>query len=104
MEAPAIDGISFSLLDVIPNPPRHQCGYYRILTASSAIKYLAFLPSKPTFPNAPDYRGDRLGFTTIPGGDWNIGRIGYDTTTDRLVLQSTEKGALQDVEDVWHPA
>ena len=104
MEASTLDSVSFSVLDAIPNPPGHQYAYYRILVASSAIKYLAFLPPIPTFPLIPDDRGGKLGFTTVPSGDWNIGHLEHDVVTNRLVLQSMEKRALQAVEDVWHPA
>ena len=104
MEALKTDTVSFSVIDAISNLPGHQYGYYRILVASSVIKYLAFLPSKPTFPNIPDFRGEKLGFTTVPTGDWNMGHLEHDAVTDRLILQDTEKAVLQRVEDVWHPA
>ena len=101
---PPLNSISFSILGAESNVPGYQYGYYRILTASSAIKYLSFLPSKPPFPKFVDDRRDGFGFTTVPGGDWNIGRLEKDLKTGRVVLQSTEKVALQSVEDVWHPA
>jgi hypothetical protein len=104
MEAATLDSVSFSVLDAIPNRPGRQYAYYRILVASSAIKYLAFLPPKPIFAAIPDVRGERLGFTVVPRGDWNVGHLEHDTVTDRLVLQSTEKRALQGVADVWHLA
>jgi hypothetical protein len=104
MKALQIDTVSFSVIDAVFNLPGHQYGYYRILVASSAIKYLAFLPSKPTFPDIPNYRGEKLGFTTVPRGDWNFGRLDYDVATDELVLQSTERTVLQRVKDLWHPA
>ncbi|KAE9377423.1 hypothetical protein N431DRAFT_309935, partial [Stipitochalara longipes BDJ] len=77
--------------------------YYRILVASSAIKYLAFLPPKPTFSDIPDFRGEKLGFTTVPRGDWNIGYLSYEVGADRFIVQSTEKAVLQKVDGVWHP-
>ena len=104
MEPPSVNSISFSILSAESNVPGHQYGYYRILTSLSAIKYLSFLPSKPPFPKFVDDRCDGFGFTTVPGGDWNIGRLEKDLKTGRVVLQSTEKIVLQSVEDVWHPA
>lgn len=104
MEAPIINEVSFSVLDAISNLPGHQYGYYRILTASSAIKYFAFLPLAPTFPDIPDFRAERLGFATVPPGDWNMGYLDLDVATDRLALRRTEKAALQGVQNVWHPA
>jgi hypothetical protein len=104
MEALGSDAVPFSVIDAISHLPGHQHGYYRILVASSAIKYLAFLPPKPTFSDIPDFRGNRLGFTAVPGGDWNIGYLEHSVVTDRLILQDTEKAVLQRAEDVWHPA
>lgn len=104
MEAPSNNSISFSIFSAISNVPGHKYGYYRILTASSTIKYLSFLPSKPPFPKFIDDRCDRFCFSTIPGGDWHIGRLSNDPKTNQFILKSAEKIVLQTVEDVWHPA
>jgi len=87
------------------NLPGHRYGYYQIQTTLSVIKYLAFLPPSPepvTLATA-DYKGEKLAFTTVPTGDWNIGRLQHHATTDKFTLQSTEKAAIQAVEKVWHP-
>ncbi|KAE9378602.1 hypothetical protein N431DRAFT_499398 [Stipitochalara longipes BDJ] len=62
--------------------------------APSTIKYLAFLPTKPPilYEAVADYRAERLGFTTVPDGDWNIGRLDLDTKIDRLYATKHGKG------------
>jgi hypothetical protein len=48
-------------------------GYYRIIILeSSCVMYLA-LPDRA--PSLPDLRGERLNFTTVPDGDWNMGYL-----------------------------
>jgi hypothetical protein len=66
------------------------------------IKYLAFSPSD-IGRTLPDIRGDWLGFTTVPVGNWNVGYLGKNAETSKLDLQHVGRVPIERVEDVWHP-
>lgn len=75
-------------------------GYYRIIISeSSFVKYLAIPDPAPSFP---DVRGEKLAFTTVPDGDWNIGYLISEAGTHRYSLGSTEKTALAGINKTWH--
>jgi hypothetical protein len=58
--------LRFDILDADSRQDGRDYGYYRIQVGSS-IKYLSF--HQPN-PQIPDIYGERLGFDTVPGGDW----------------------------------
>lgn len=75
---------------------------YRILTESSAIKYLV-ASSPPPGATFPDIYGHHLAFKTVSLGDWTVGRLGL-ANDGRFVLLSTENTRLLDVCKPWHPS
>ena len=73
-------------------------GYYRILTASGRIKYLAFHPSKHALP---DIRGERLNIDTLPEGTWTIGNLVLKDGANKYTLGSISETSLPSVQHVW---
>ncbi|KAF2797110.1 hypothetical protein K505DRAFT_358693 [Melanomma pulvis-pyrius CBS 109.77] len=69
---------SFEILHMISGLPGSDCGYYRILTGSAAIKYLALVFQNPIFPDI---------------------RAG----TKKATLSSTELMTLESIKKTWHP-
>ena len=57
-----------------------------LTTGSSAIKNLAFLKPNPT---APDIRGEKLDFTMISEGDWNVGHLNQKASSDKFTMGAT---------------
>jgi hypothetical protein len=56
-------------------------GYYRIIILeSSFVKYLAQPDPAPLFPRNG---GETFNFTTVPGGNWNMGYLASQTDTNR---------------------
>jgi hypothetical protein len=102
MENSIVDSISFFIIDAISTLPGFQTGYYRILTTLQDIKYLAFSPSH-IGTTLPDIRGDWLGFTIVPVGNWNVGYLGKNAETSKLDLQYVGRVPIQRVEDIWYP-
>jgi serine/threonine protein kinase len=92
---------SFEILDAVSGQIGFKHGYYRILTRPSTIKYLAFETVNPTLP---DIRGGKLDFKTVPAGDWNVAHLVATASTDRYVVDFTEKKTLADIDPTWHPS
>lgn len=65
MEGLATLGLAFEIIDAAWTSVAGQYHYYRIQTASPAIKDLAFHSSSPTFP---DIRGEMLGLRQFQKG------------------------------------
>jgi hypothetical protein len=100
MEHP-ITGSTFEIIDAVSAQLGKEYGYYRIVIASSVIKYLGFLEPHPT---APDIRGEKLDFNTVPEGDWNVGYLDRMTHSAKFTMGATVKRAFQSVEKTWHPS
>src|SRR5271154_802510 len=93
--------LSFEIIDGLSHRPGHVSGYYRIIVDSSTIKYLSF----PAIPAAgPDIRGNRLAFSTVPEGEWNVGYLIQDPDDKKFRLQSTGTIELVGIRKRWHPS
>ncbi|WEW59163.1 hypothetical protein PRK78_004632 [Emydomyces testavorans] len=100
MQVSSSDGVPFKLCGMMSGPSDGKLGYYQILTEDGTTKYLAVVCRNPT---SPDFRGEKLGFSTVPAGDWNVGRLSEATDTGKLFLDSVERQTLASVEMAWHP-
>lgn len=90
---------SFQIVDAHMRLPTDPFSY-RILTESSAFKYL-IAPSPPPGATFPDLRGQHLAFQAVGRGDWTVGWLGL-AGDGRLVLRSTDNMRLPDVGVLWH--
>jgi hypothetical protein len=76
-------------------------GYYRIIVpTSSSVKYLALPDPAPSFP---DIRGEKLNFTTVPDGDWNVAYLVPESGTQKYSLGSMKQTTLAGISKIWHP-
>ncbi|KAH7305319.1 hypothetical protein B0I35DRAFT_484069 [Stachybotrys elegans] len=71
--------------------------HYRIQVRQS-IKYLR---GPRPLSALPDQSGNKLGFQTVPDGDWNLGHIEI-SPGNRFTLVSTELMAFPDLMPSWH--
>lgn len=66
----------------------------------SEVKYLVFDGKIDKL----DCGGLRIGFNTVPDGDWNIGYLTLDASNCKFMLESTEKKSLAGIENKWAPS
>jgi hypothetical protein len=81
-----------------------KSGYYRIIftdRSSPVIKYSARPEPVILFP---DIRGERLGFNSVPEGDWNIGYLIRKPGELLCSLNSTDQGTFAAIGKIWHPS
>jgi hypothetical protein len=81
-----------------------EYGYYRIIITDKSSPVIKYLARPEPVMSFPDIRGERLGFNTVPEGDWNIGYLIRKPGELRYSLDSTDQGTLAAVEKIWHPS
>ncbi|KAH8900534.1 hypothetical protein GQ53DRAFT_616564, partial [Thozetella sp. PMI_491] len=90
----------FDILEVLQGPPARPV-HYRI-SVGSYVKYLA-APKPNPIPYLPDVNGDRLGFNTVPAGDWDIASL-IPSSDGKLVINNVEKARFPNITPAWHSA
>jgi hypothetical protein len=100
MEDTPISYVFFEIIGTMSGTAGYKYRYYRILTQSSRVKYLAFMSLDLMIL---DIHGERLDFNTVPEGDWNIGYLIPKRGSDKLTLDTVEKRALFGVSSTWCP-
>jgi hypothetical protein len=92
--------VSFKFLNLVIAQTKAHKAYFRILTPFSEVKYLAFDGGVHKL----DYGGLRIGFDTVPDGDWNIGYLTLDGSSCKFILNSTEKISIPGIANKWAPS